>query len=174
LFHLLHLFLLADILRMESLAVQSHAPGGAMSESARKVVATPASQSPKAPETAEKPSTSRQVEILIDGVRVEVSTKLEGAVLRAYQASLRPLPAEMTTTQAADFLDVSRPFIIKLIKRGELPCRMVGKHRRIPTDALKEYREKMFQRAKEAINEMTRLSQEMGLYDLEGPPPKAP
>jgi excisionase family DNA binding protein len=73
----------------------------------------------------------------------------------------------MTTTQAAEFLDVSRPFVIKLVKRKELSCRMVGKHRRIPTDALLAYREKMFQQAKTAADEMAQLSQDLGLYDAE-------
>jgi excisionase family DNA binding protein len=114
-----------------------------------------------------------RVEILVNGVRIEVSPVLEAAVRRACEVASKPVPAEMTTTQAADFLDVSRPFVIKLINRGELPCRMVGKHRRIPTDALRKYRENMLRCAAEAATEMTRLSQEMGLYDLEGPPPKA-
>jgi excisionase family DNA binding protein len=74
---------------------------------------------------------------------------------------------EMTTTQAAEFLDVSRPFVIKLIKKGELPCRLVGTHRRIPSAALVEYREKMYQRAKNAVDEMTRMSQDLGLYEAD-------
>ena len=49
---------------------------------------------------------------------------------------------------------------------------MVGKHRRIPSPALQAYREKMFQRAKSATDEMAQLSQDLGLYSLEGPPPK--
>ncbi len=104
------------------------------------------------------------IEILVNGVRIQVPAQLNAAVRRAIEAAAQPLPKEMTTTQAADFLDVSRPFVIKLIKRGELPRRMVGKHRRIPSDALMKYREKMFERAKAAADEMTRISQEMGLY----------
>jgi excisionase family DNA binding protein len=100
----------------------------------------------------------------VNGVRIEVAPELEAAVLRAYKATFQ-LPREMTTTQAAEFLDVSRPFVIKLLKRGELPCRMVGKHRRIPSDALLEYREKMFQQAKGAADEMAQISQELGLYE---------
>jgi excisionase family DNA binding protein len=80
----------------------------------------------------------------------------------------------MTTSQAADFLSVSRPFVIKLIKQGELPCRMVGKHRRIPSDALRVYREKMFQRAKAVSDELAQRSQELGLYNLENLSPKLP
>ena len=111
------------------------------------------------------------VQITLNGVRVEVPPELEAAVQRALRAAARPLPAEMTTTQAADFLDVSRPFVIKLVRRGELPCRMVGTHRRIPTDALRAYRDKMFQRARAAADEMAQISQELGLYE-EAPPSK--
>jgi excisionase family DNA binding protein len=112
------------------------------------------------------------VEIIVNGVRVEVSPELEAAVHRAYQGLVPPLPAEMTTTQAAEFLDVSRPFVIKLVQRGELPCRMVGKHRRIPSAALLEYREKMYRRAKSAADEMAQTSQDLGLYEAEVPPSK--
>jgi excisionase family DNA binding protein len=109
------------------------------------------------------------VNITINGVRMEVSPELEALVHRGYEGLLEPLPAEMTTTQAADFLDVSRPFVIKLIKRGELPCRLIGTHRRIPTAALVAYREKMFQQAKKAADEMAQLSQDLGLYQSDGP-----
>ena len=126
----------------------------------------------RAADRGKQPAEARRVEIKVNGVRVEASPALEAAVRRAYEAAARPLPAEMTTTQAAEFLDVSRPFVIKLIKRGELPCRMVGTHRRIPSAALEEQREKMFQRAKEGLDQITQISQELGLYDLEGPPPK--
>lgn len=86
---------------------------------------------------------------------------------RALKGLLKPLPKEMTTTQAAEFLDVSRPFVIKLTQRGELPCRMVGKHRRIPSEAVLHYRETMFQKAQQAADEMAHLSQDAGLYEQE-------
>jgi excisionase family DNA binding protein len=123
-------------------------------------------------ETAGPSGEIGQVEIRINGTRVEVSPELEAAVRRAYQGRAQPLPSEMTTTQAAEFLDVSRPFVIKLVEAGELPCRMVGKHRRIPTDALLDYREKMFRRARSAADEMAQMSQELGLYEGEQPSAK--
>lgn len=118
-------------------------------------------------ETAEISRPRQRIEILIDGVPVEVSPELEAAVQRAHEGLLRDLPPEMTTTQAAAFLDVSRPFVIKLITRGELPCRMVGKHRRIPSEVLVAHREKMFQQAKCSADEMARTSQELGLDEDE-------
>ncbi len=113
-----------------------------------------------------------KVVITVNGVRVEISAKLQEAVDRAIRVARQPLPPEMTTTQAAEFLGVSRPFIIKLTNRGELPFRKVGKRRRIPSEALRDYREKWFRRAMAAADEITRASQELGLYD--DPPPKMP
>lgn len=124
----------------------------------------------KLKETAKVPRPGGGVEITIDGIRMEVPPELEAAVHRAYKGLVAPLPPEMTPTQAAEFLDVSRPFVVKLIKQGELPCRMVGKHHRIPSPALLEYREKMFRRAKIAADEMAQSSQELGLYEQDEPP----
>jgi excisionase family DNA binding protein len=108
-----------------------------------------------------------RIEVIVNGVRIDVSPELEAAVRRARNGLVDRPPAEMTTNQAAAFLDVSRPFVIKLTKRGDLPCRLVGQHRRIPAAALLDYREKMFQQARTAADEMVRLSQEA---DAAGPP----
>jgi excisionase family DNA binding protein len=113
-----------------------------------------------------------KIEIAVNGVRIEVSPEMKDAVHRAINGLLRELPKNMTTTQAAEFLDVSRPFVIKLTQRGELPCRMVGKHRRIPSAAVIAYRETMFQQARKAADDMAQLSQDAGLYEQE-PPRKA-
>jgi excisionase family DNA binding protein len=86
---------------------------------------------------------------------------------------VQPLPPEMSITQAAEFLDVSRSFVVKLTKRGDLPYRLVGKHRQIPTPALVQYRDKVFQQARHAADEMTRMAQSLGLYDMERSPREA-
>jgi excisionase family DNA binding protein len=124
------------------------------------------------PSAAPQPASG--TEVTVNGVGAEVPPELAAAVRRAREGSKCELPQEMTTTQAADFLDVSRPFLLNLIKRGELPCRFAGKQRRIPTSALLEQRERMFQHARAAADEMVRIAQEHGLYELEGPPPKVP
>jgi excisionase family DNA binding protein len=130
-------------------------------------VAAPSSPTANAGEARGNTCHADRIEITVNGVRIVVSPELEDAVHRAHQGLLRPLPKEMTTTQAAEFLDVSRPFVIKLTQRGELPCRMVGKHRRIPSEAVLQYREQMFQQARKAADEMAQLSQDAGLYEQE-------
>src|SRR4051794_28044067 len=106
-----------------------------------------------------------QIDVHVNGVPVVVPADLKATIQRAIRMAGQPLPTEMTPSQAAEYLDVSRPFVIKLIKKGVLPCRMVGTHRRIPSPALVDYKKKMFVRAKEALDEMTRIAEEHRMYD---------
>jgi len=78
--------------------------------------------------------------------------------------SIVPSTAELTTQQAADLLNVSRPFLIGLLEAGEIEYRKVGTHRRVRADDLLAYRAADDQRRREAADELTALGQEMGLY----------
>jgi excisionase family DNA binding protein len=96
---------------------------------------------------------------------------LEDAVRRAMQAD-RDLPAELTTAQAAVFLNVTQSAIGKLVKEGRLPCRVDGKRRLILTEALRQQREKMYLAAREGAAEITRISQELGMDEGDPVPPR--
>lgn len=76
-----------------------------------------------------------------------------------------PMHAELTTVEAADLLNVSRPFLIKQLEAGALAHHMVGTHRRLRLADVLAYRDHMDHNANEALDAMTAEAEELGLYD---------
>ena len=74
--------------------------------------------------------------------------------------------SEVTTTQAASLLGVSRPHVTKLVDSGRLEARMVGSHRRIRLTDLVRYKAER-DRRRALVDEIVDLSQEMNLYELQ-------
>ncbi len=77
--------------------------------------------------------------------------------------SVAPTDVEVTTQQAADLLNVSRPYLVGLIDKGELPVRKVGNQRRLPLADVLEYKDRTRANRLEALRELTALDQELGL-----------
>ncbi|MFN3958275.1 MAG: excisionase family DNA-binding protein [Parvularculaceae bacterium] len=77
--------------------------------------------------------------------------------------SLIPHDAELTTQQAADFLNVSRPYLVSLLDKGLIDHRMVGAHRRIRYGDLLRYEAQSKQERRKAIEAMIAESRNLGL-----------
>ena len=71
--------------------------------------------------------------------------------------------AEITTKQAADLLHVSRPYLVGMIEKGELPARMVGKQRRLPLKDVLAFKKDNEAKRSDALRELAALDQELGL-----------
>ncbi|MCK0129273.1 excisionase family DNA-binding protein [Erythrobacter sp. F6033] len=78
-----------------------------------------------------------------------------------------PVSAELTTQQAADLLNVSRPHLVKLLKEEQLPYRMVGTHRKLLGKDVLNYRDKIVAERRAALTKMAELDEELGLIDDE-------
>lgn len=89
--------------------------------------------------------------------------QLLGAMSEGRPITLVPASQEFSTVEAAHFLNVSRPFVIKEIEAGRLPHRMVGTHRRIAFEDLLAYALKMRERQEAALERMADNARELGL-----------
>ena len=87
-----------------------------------------------------------------------------GEFAKGRAVALSQIEVEVSTQRAADILNVSRPYFVKLLERGELPFRMVGTHRRVLLADVLEYRAAITARTGKALDELTALSEEMDLY----------
>lgn len=76
-----------------------------------------------------------------------------------------PMNAELTTQQAADLLNVSRPHVIKLMDEGILKGHKVGTHRRLYASSVQEFKRHRDLEQRAAADELAVLSDEMGLYE---------
>jgi excisionase family DNA binding protein len=108
---------------------------------------------------------------LIDGsdeITVPVSTiRLLADILdqmaQGNAVSLVPIGHTFTTQQAADLLNVSRPYLVKLLEDGKISFTKVGRHRRIKYADLLAYMEKIDESSHQAVDELSRQGQEFGM-----------
>jgi len=89
-------------------------------------------------------------------------------VAEGRRVAIEPEEQELTTSEAADFLNVSRPYLIRLLKERKIPHRNVGTHRRVQLRDLRAYREQMRVEAADALQQLADQAQERGIgYEKE-------
>lgn len=94
---------------------------------------------------------------------VELLARVLAHMAAGEGVSVVPAHAELTTQQAADVLNVSRPYLINLLDTEEIEYRRVGKHRRIRAESLMEYKRRDDARRRDVADELSALTQELRL-----------
>jgi excisionase family DNA binding protein len=93
-------------------------------------------------------------------------TEMLSQMAQGNAVTVVPIPAELTTQEAANLLNVSRPHLVKLLEAGEIPFHKVGTHRRVRFEDLMQYKENINQKRMEVLDELTAQAQELNLgYD---------
>ena len=107
-----------------------------------------------------------------DGKQVPLPEPLFQALLQAaatlvagYQVIVAPVQHQLTTQEAADLINVSRPYLVRLLDSGKIPSNKVGRHRRVGFGDLMTYKKHRMSERREALTNLIQESEELGLYD---------
>lgn len=97
----------------------------------------------------------RAIQELISHLLVEMS--------QGNAVTLIPIHAEMTTQEAADFLNVSRPYLVKLLETNQIPHHRVGTHRRVRFNELRAFKQRQAEARAAALDELAAQAQELDM-----------
>ena len=109
------------------------------------------------------PSGKRDEVVVLPKAALRLLVELLSEMAQGHAVKLIPMHAELTTQQAADLLNVSRPFLVKLLEERQLPYRKVGTHRRVRVSDLVAFQRRHEAERQKALDELVREGQELDM-----------
>lgn len=108
-------------------------------------------------------SKDENVAVTVPKAAFDLFLEILGHLANGTAVSIVPVHAEVTTQQAADMLNVSRPFLVKLLEAGAIPHRKVGAHRRILMADIMAYKQADDEKRNAVLDELAAEAQKHGL-----------
>lgn len=105
--------------------------------------------------------TLKVADVKLSAPLVNLIADLFSIIARGETVTLAPLSRQLTTQEAADLLNVSRPYLIKLIGAGTLACEMVGTHRRLALGDVLAYKAERSEGRRAALQEMQEIAEDL-------------
>lgn len=102
----------------------------------------------------------RTDELILPGAVLQVLLDALAQMAQGNAVSLLPVHQELSTQDAANLLNVSRPFLVGLLEQGQIPFRKVGTHRRVLLSDVLAYRDRIDTERAHALDELATLSQQ--------------
>ena len=97
-----------------------------------------------------------------------VLARVVEVLARGDSVAVVPMGRELTTQQAADLLNVSRQYLVRLLDEGRIACRKTGKHRRLRVEDVLAFKTQRDKDRRAGLRELSQLTQDFGGYDAEG------
>ena len=110
-----------------------------------------------------KDGSNKSADMVLSAAMVRIVQRILTEMSQGKAVTVMPMNAELTTQEAADYLNVSRPFIVKQIEDGIIPHRKVGTHRRISVQDLLNYKKRIDAARHQTLDELTAEAQRLGL-----------
>jgi excisionase family DNA binding protein len=133
----------------------------AQAQEAARALARFVAETPKGQLSIE--DSAHRVQVVLPRAAVLLLQGILREMAQGHAVILIPVHAELTTQQAADLLNVSRPYLVSLLESGVIPYRKIGTRRRVVFEHLMAYKKAEDAKRMEALNELTRQAQELNL-----------
>ena len=104
---------------------------------------------------------SHAVRLPVSALRLLVDVLTE--IGQGNAVSIIPIHAELTTQEAADVLNVSRPFLVQLLEKGDIAFHKIGTHRRVRYQDVISYKKRIDTERRKALEELAAEAQELGM-----------
>lgn len=133
----------------------------AQAQEAARAIARLVAEEPKSRIAIE--DSGHRMHIVLPRAAVQLLQSVLSEMAQGHALTLIPIHAELTTQQAADLLNVSRPYLVTLLETQQIPFRKVGTRRRVLFEHLMAYKKNEDAKRLQALNELSRQAQELGL-----------
>ncbi len=101
--------------------------------------------------------------VVIPAAAARLFKEILAQMSKGNAVTITPHQVELTTQQAADLLNVSRPFLIGLLDGGKIPCRKVGTHRRVSAKDILDYKRAIDADRDRALTDLAAQAQELNM-----------